>query len=133
MQNGSPLKAYFPVICVFLGTSLVLMLLRFLIPGSGIDFQVLHFGNVLLFLVGCISLRMSTRALTDKNVQVFLRLVYGSFMMKFFVFATAAFIYIFTHKKNINKPALLGCFALYILYTFFEIRSVLKQAKRKNA
>ncbi len=90
-------------------------------------------GNALLFLVGCISLRMSMKALTDKNVQVFLRLVYGSFMMKFFVFATVAFIYIFTYKKNINKPALLGCFALYILYTFFEIRTVLKQAKRKNA
>jgi hypothetical protein len=133
MQSGTPLKAYLPVVGVLLGTSLVLTVLRYFIPGSGIDFKVLHFGNLLLFLVGCISLRMSTRALTDKNVQVFLRLVYGSFMMKFFVFATVAFVYIFTYKKNINKPALLGCLALYILYTFFEIRTVLKQAKRKNA
>ena len=133
MQNGMPLKAYFPVICVFLGTSLVLMALRYIFPGTGIDFKVLQMGNALLFLVGCISLRMSMKALTDKNVQVFLRLVYGSFMMKFFVFATVAFIYIFTYKKNINKPALLGCLALYILYTFFEIRTVLKLAKRKNA
>ncbi len=133
MQNGVPLKAYFPVVGVFLGTSLVFVLLRFFIPGTGVDFRVLHQGNALLFLVGCISLRMSMKALTDKNVQVFLRLVYGSFIMKFFVFAAVAFIYIFTYKKNINKPALLGCFALYILYTFFEIRTVLKQAKRKNA
>jgi hypothetical protein len=76
---------------------------------------------------------MSTRALEHKNVQTFLRLVYGSFLMKFFVLAFAAIIYIAIYKKDTNIPALFGCFGLYFIYTFIELRTVMKQSKKRNA
>jgi hypothetical protein len=83
--------------------------------------------------VGWISVTMSKAALEHKNVQIFLRLVYGSFLLKFFVLAIGAFVYIALYKKNINKPALLGCFGLYIIYAIIELRSVMKQSKKPNA
>ncbi len=118
---------------LFLGISLLTLGFRWILPVKWMDYRVFLLGNLLLFLVGWISIRMSIRALKHKNVQVFLRLVYSSFLLKFFVLALGAFIYIAIYKKEINKPALFGCFFLYFIYTFAEVRSVMKQSKKPNA
>jgi len=133
MPIGSGNKAYIPVVYFFLIVSGLIILLQFLMPGPAINYRVLLIGNLLLFIVGNISVQMTVRALSDKNTQVFLRMIYGSFMLKFFVFAIAAFTYISIYKKAVNKPALFGCLGLYILYTIIEVRSALKQSKKPNA
>jgi hypothetical protein len=133
MQNRSWGKADFQIVYLFLLTSLLFLLLKFFFSGRAVNYNVLLYGNLLLFIVSWVSARMSSKAVIHKNVQVFLRLVYGSFLMKFFVLAIAAFVYISIFKKEVNKPALFGCFGLYILYTFIEVRSVLKQSKKPNA
>jgi hypothetical protein len=126
-------KADIQIIYLFLVFSLAFFVLKYFLPGTAVSFNVLLYGNLLLFVIGWISIRMSSKAVQHKNVQVFLRLVYGSFIMKFFVLAIAAFIYISVYKKDVNKPALFGCFGLYVIYTFIEVRSVLKQSKKPNA
>lgn len=133
MQNVAGRKAYFPIIYLFLGIAALILILEYALPGTSVNFHVLHIGNLLLFVVGCVSLQMNTRALHHKNVQVFLRLVYGSFFLKFFILATCAVIYIAIYKKDINKPALFGCFGLYFVYMIIEVRSVMKQRKKPNA
>ena len=133
MSNGSNRKIYLPVLYLFLGLSALFLLLFWLLPGTAVDYRVLMTGNLLLFLIGWISLRMNVKAMKHQNVQVFLRLVYSSFLLKFFVLAICAFIYIFLFKKQINKPGLFGCFGLYFIYTFIEVRSVMKQSKKTNA
>ena len=133
MQNGPDSKIYIPVLFFFLGLSVVFFLLPYMFSITAIDFRVLKIGNLLLFLLACISFRMNVRALLHKNVQGFLRLVYGSFLLKFFVIAIAAFVYIAVYKKEVNKPALFGFFGMYIVYTFIEVRSVMKLSKKTNA
>ena len=133
MQKSRIVKGEMQVIFLFLTLSLIFYALKNLISNTTVNYNVLILGNLLLFLVSWISIRMSTRAVQHENVQVFLRLMYGSFILKFFVLAIAAFIYISIFKKEVNKPALFGCFGLYILYTFIEVRSVLKQSKKPNA
>ena len=133
MQSRTRNRADFQIIYLFLLTNLLFILLKFLFPGKAVNYNVLLYGNLLLFIISWISVRMSMRAVVHKNVQVFLRLVYGSFLMKFFVLAIAAFVYISIFKKEVNKPALFGCFALYIIYTYIEVRTVLKQSKKPNA
>jgi hypothetical protein len=118
---------------LFIILSGIFYVLKNLIGQTTVNYNVLIFGNLLLFIVSWISIRMSTKAVRHENVQVFLRLMYGSFILKFFVLAIAAFIYISIFKKEVNKPALFGCFGLYILYTAIEVRSVLKQSKKPNA
>jgi hypothetical protein len=133
MQSRTRGRADFQIIYLFLLTSLLFLLLKFLFPGKSVNYNVLLYGNLLLFIVSWISVRMSTRAVVHKNVQVFLRLVYGSFLMKFFVLAIASFAYISILKKEVNKPGLFGCFVLYVIYTYIEVRTVLKQSKKPNA
>jgi hypothetical protein len=133
MQTGFFSKAYSPVIYLFVGFGSLFLALQYTLPGSAVSFKVLQIGNLLLFIVGFLSVRMTIKALLHKNVQVFLRLVYSSFLLKFFVLAIGAFIYIFLYKKQINKPALFGCFGLYFIYTFIEVRSVMKKSKNTNA
>jgi hypothetical protein len=133
MQKGIFGQNYSSLIYLFLGLSSLIFACQHFLNPSSINFTVLQLGNLLLFVIGWMSLRMSLQALHHKNVQVFLRLVYGSFLMKFFVLAIAACIYIFLYKKNINKPALFGCFGLYFFYMFMELRTVMKQSKNTNA
>ena len=133
MPIGSGNKAFLSLVYFFLLVSILIFALQYFMPRAAVDYRVLHIGNLLLFLVGSISVRMTLRALSDKNTQVFLRMIYGSFLLKFFAFAIAAFIYISMFKKEVNKPALFGSLGLYILYTIIEVRSALKQSKKTNA
>ena len=133
MPIGSGNKALLTIVYFFLLVNACVLALIWLQPASGMNYRVLLIGNLLLFLVGCLSVRMTLKALSDKNTQVFLRMIYGSFLLKFFVFAAAAFIYISAYKKGVNKPALFGCLGLYVFYTIIEVRSALKQSKKTNA
>lgn len=126
-------KALITVIYFFLFVNVCLFTLQWLMPLSGVNYRVMLIGNLLLFLVGCISVQMTVKALTDKNTRVFLKMIYGSFLLKFFVFAAAAFAYISVYKKEVNKPALFGCLGLYVFYTVIEVRSAMKQSKKSNA
>ena len=131
--NRTPVRTNFQIVYLFLASSVLFFTLKTFQGGTSVNYNVLLYGNLLLFIVSSISARMSSSAVQHKNVQVFLRLVYGSFIMKFFVLAIAAFVYISIFKSGVNKPALFGCFGLYIVYTFIEVRLVLKQSKKPNA
>ncbi len=133
MTTDSVNKAFISLVFLFLAFSIIFSLLWIFAIHTPVDFRVLLGGNSLLFVVGLISLRMNVKAMTHQSVQVFLRLVYGSFILKFFVLAVVAFVYIAVFKKAVNKPALFGCFGLYFIYTFLEVRSVMKLSKKPNA
>jgi hypothetical protein len=126
-------KAFITLIILFMSLTVLFFLLWIFSSDSVVDYRVLIGGNLLLFIVGMISLGMNTRAMKHQNTQGFLRLVYGAFILKFFVLAIVAFVYIAIFKKTVNKPALFGCFGLYFIYTFLEMRSVMKQSKKPNA
>jgi hypothetical protein len=126
-------KAFTSLAVLFLSLEVLFFLLWIFIKDPVVDYRVLLGGNLLLFIVGMISLRMNSSAMKHQNTQGFLRLMYGAFILKFFVVAIVAFVYISIFKKAVNKPALFGCFGLYLIYTFLEMRSVLKQSKKPNA
>jgi len=97
----------------------------------GVDQGVLIIGNLILFAVTIISYTISLRGLRSSNPYAVVRSVYGSFIIKFFVCAIAAFAYIMVVKKNVNKPALFACMGLYIVYTFLEVSVLTKLSKQK--
>jgi hypothetical protein len=126
-------KAFTSLVFLFLGLTMLFFLLWIFNKETVVDYRVLLGGNGLLFVVGLISLRMNTGAMKHQRTQGFLRLVYGAFILKFFVLAIAAFVYIAIFKKAVNKPALFGCLGMYFIYTFLEMRSVMNQSKKPNA
>ncbi len=133
MQNIPGRKAGLFLIYLFLGFTVIFGILLATATRMKIDFGALLAGNLLLFVISFWSFRLGIRALHHKNVHVFVRLVYSSLLLKLFLLSLAAFIYIAHFKQDVNKPALFGCFGLYLIYTFTEVRLVMQQSKQKNA
>ena len=101
---------------------------------NSVDQSVLIAGNLLLFLVSLTAFLITYRSLRSSNPQAFVRAMYGSFMIKFFLIAIVAFVYIMIARKNVNKPGLIACGILYIVYTVLETGALMKLLKqRKNA
>lgn len=131
MLNNTP-KLLAPVIILFV------ILNGFFIAGKSfldkwnIDQSVLIIGNLILFAITLVSFYIGKKGLQTNNPQAFVRSVYSSFIIKFFVIVVAAFVYIMMAKKDVNKPALIICMLLYIVYTFFEVRTLMKLSKQKR-
>jgi hypothetical protein len=95
------------------------------------DQTVLIFGNLLLFTVTLISFLLAKRGLKSANPNAFVRSVYRSVMIKFFICAIVAFVYIQITKKQVNKPALFVCMGLYLVYSFLEVSVLTKMLRSK--
>lgn len=97
----------------------------------GVDQDVLIIGNLFLFVVTLVSFFITKRGLKHQNPHVFTRSVMGSIMAKMFLCIIAAFIYISTYKKELNKPALFICMGLYLAYTFLEVSALTRLLRTK--
>ena len=86
----------------------------------------------MIWLATLISLFVLIRGERTTQPQAFVRSMYGSFLIRFFLILIAAFVYIMTAKKNVNKPALVICAGLYILYAGLEISALLRSLKNKK-
>ena len=128
------LKGLLPVIILFVVLNAVFIAGRSVLERWGADQGVLIIGNGILFLITLMSFSLAQRGLNSPNSHAFVRAVYGSVMIKLFLCLIAAFIYISTHKGNLNKPALFTCMGLYLLYTFMEVSALMKLLRvKKNA
>lgn len=96
------------------------------------DQAVLIGGNLILFIVTVVSYLLTSRSFSSPNPNAFVRAMYGSFMIKLFVCAIAAFAYIMSAKKEVNKPALFICLGLYAIYTTMEVAALMKLLKQKK-
>lgn len=85
-----------------------------------------------MFGITFLSFLMSEKGLQNKNPHAFVRAIYSSILLKFFICIIAAFIYISTNKQNINKPALFTCMGLYLVYTFVEVGVLTRMLKKRK-
>ena len=131
-MNRTNLKLIRPMILIFILLNAFFLTGRVWLAKKGIDQEVLIIGNMLLFLVSLVTFLITHRSLQSINPNAFVRAMYGGFIIKFFVVAIAAFVYIMATKKDVNKPALFTCMGLYIVYTFFEVSSLLRILKQKK-
>ncbi len=131
-MNKNLLQSIRPLVLVFI------FLTAFFITGKGwlekneVNQNVLIIGNLLLFLISLTAFLITNKALSSTNPQAFVRAMYSSFIIKFFVLAITAFVYIMVSKKNVNKPALVACAGFYIIYTGIETRALMKMLKQKK-
>ncbi|MCR6719828.1 MAG: hypothetical protein NVV59_05915 [Chitinophagaceae bacterium] len=120
-----------PVLIIFLMLNTFFLLGREWLQNKGFNTDVLVIANIFLVLLAIVSFLMTRRSLDAKNPNVFVRAIYGSFLMKFFAIAILAFVYIVViSKKEVNKPALYASLGLYVLYTVLEVRSLLQLLKK---
>jgi hypothetical protein len=123
-----------PLILLFVFLTAFFVTAKNWLTRYNINQDVLIIGNLLLFVVTIVSCFLFLRSIQSSNPNSFVRAMYGSFILKFFLIAIVAFVYIIITKKNVNKPALITCMVLYMIYTFIEVSVLLKLMKKnKNA
>ncbi|HUR66465.1 MAG TPA: hypothetical protein VMZ03_08930 [Chitinophagaceae bacterium] len=131
-MNKNALQPIRPLLLIFIFITAFCLTGKKWLAGQGIDHEVLLVGNLVLFAVSMGAYWVNYRSLRSTNPQSSVRAMYGSFMIKFFVVAIAAFIYIMMEKKNVNKGGLLVCAGLYVIYTVFETRALMGLARIKK-
>ena len=131
-MNKQSLRNFFPAIVLFLVLNSAFLILMKRLEGWGFDYAVLMYGNLLVFGICLLSYWMAVRGLTTKNTHAFFRWVYGSIMIKLFLLAGVAFVYIMMNKKEVNKPSLFFCMGLYVVYTIIEVSGLMKVNKQKT-
>lgn len=98
-----------------------------------INARVVMIANALLFVVSLIGLALQTKNINNKNAGTAIRGVMGATILKLFVLAVAAILYIFIEKANSNIGAIIISMVLYIAYTVIETRTALKINRQQSA
>lgn len=124
--------SFLPLIIVFVILNAVLITGRSWLAKKGIEQEVLIVGNLLIALVSILSVVLTQRSFKSTNPHVFVRAVYSGFIIKFFVLAAAALVYIMLSGKNVSRPAIFSCMALYVIYSFIEVSALLRLLKQKK-
>lgn len=128
MRNNAA-RSFLPIIILFLTLNVFFIAGKGLLESWNADQGVLIVGNLLLFVITLISFLIAKKGLRNTNPHAFVRSVYGGIMLKLFICIIAAFIYIASFGKALNKPALFTCMGLYLLYTFLEVSILTKMLK----
>jgi len=127
-------RPYFSIILLFLAFNALFLTGRRWLEKINTDADVLIIGNSVLFVATLLSFFLYNRSLRNNQPHKFLKYIYSGMFLKMMICLIAAFIYIATFKKNVNKPAIFGCMFLYFLYTFVEVSILLRLSKeQKNA
>lgn len=125
-------KLFLPLLLLFLLINVLTLTNSTLCSRWEIDRYVVMGGNLLLLGTTFISFLIFSRGFRSDNPHVFGRSIYASFLVRFFACAAAAAIYILVTKKEVNKPGLIICMGLYILYTVLEVRALGRLLKQKK-
>ncbi len=129
MKNRVYGRAFLPILAVFLVSSGLTLLGASLLREWKTDSGVLLVGNELFFGLTAISYLLHIKSLRSPNPHVFVRMIYSSLIIKMMVCMVAALLYGWL-SKTVNKNAILGCFILYVVYTFLEVRALMKFIKK---
>jgi hypothetical protein len=130
MENKAKGRSFLPILLVFIALTLFFSAARGLLAGWAFDYKVLLAGNGILFLVTSISFYLYLKSLQNNNIQAFLRTVYGGLLVKFCVCLVAVFLYAYLARPHVNRNGVFGCFVLYILYTFLEVRILMQRIRK---
>ncbi len=131
-MNKDFIRSIRPLFIIFIALTAFFITGNKWLVEKGINHEVLIIGNLIIFSATILALWVLLKAGDSSNPQSFVRAMYGSFMVRFFVILVAAFVYIMTAKKNVNKPGIIGCAVIYAVYSVLEISVLLKMMKKKK-
>lgn len=105
-----------------------------LFPALGMEVVVVFSGNTILLLATLLALFFFTKSIAQEKPFALVKYVYLAMFAKLGVCLLPAVVYILYAGKNINKPGLLFCAFMYLVYSYAEVSLLLKQNKlRSNA
>lgn len=96
------------------------------------NMAALQGAHLLIWVTTLLTYRITAGSFNHPNPQRSVRAIMGSLLIKFFVIAVGAFVYILYQRKQVNLPALAGGALLYVLYTALETRALLRELQRTH-
>lgn len=126
------MKMLIPVFLFFGTSSSFILLSHDWLHSKGLDSDLLTGGNIFLFLLCMVSFVFLRKSIVTASPQIFIRNFYLSFLVKFMLVAVTVLIYAKT-RNDVNRLSVIVCMALYLVYTFIEVRIILKESKKQNA
>ena len=132
MENKVSSRSFLPIVLTFILFTVLIFAIRPLLTEWKLDYTVVLSGNGLLFLLTAASFYLYAKGLRNDNPHVFVRALYGSLLIKFLGCILAVLIYAAVARQGVNRNGILGCFILYMLYTFLEVRVLLQLSKPKK-
>ncbi len=132
-SNRKP-RPYVAIILIYIAFNALFLTGRNWLEKYNADADVLIIGNTILAAATLLSFFLYLKSLRNNKAQAFLKYIYSGMFLKMIICLIAAFIYIASFGKEVNKPALFGCMFLYFLYSFVEVSILLRMSKeQKNA
>ncbi len=125
-------NTYLPLIFIFVFVNALCVIFNNKLDEWHINHFVVQAANLLLFLLMFGSAYLHIKAFYKPNPHAFLRSVLGATVLKLFVIAGAAFIYLLVAGENKSIYAVLSGLVLYIVYTVVEMRGIIKMNKQEN-
>jgi hypothetical protein len=128
MENKT--RSFWPIAAIFVVVALFALAARnWLAERWNMDYLVLSVGNLVLFLATVFSFYLYSKALRNKNIQLFLRMMYSSLLVKMVFCLAATLLYLFIAGRDVNKAAIIACFVLYMVYTYIEVKILMRLSK----
>jgi hypothetical protein len=121
-----------PIFILFVFLTAFFVSAKSMLIRRNVDTDVLIIGNLVLIMVTLLSYLLLYRGVQSVNPHAFVRAMYLSFIIKFFIIVLAAALYILIAKSNVNKAGLIICLFLYLVYTFMEVSVLTKMMKQKK-
>ena len=125
-------KKYLPLVFLFVIVNSNAVVFKPFLGRHQIDNLVIIVANTLLFLIAMLSLYLQSKSMNNTNPHAMVRGVMGSVVLKLFVLGTAAFLYLYAAGESKSVNALFISMALYLLYTWIEVRLTLQLKSPKN-
>jgi uncharacterized membrane protein len=120
-----------PILLLFLGINFFGLVFYKQLNTAGVDADVFLVGHVFVFTLTMVSFYLLNKGLNAKTTYSFMSSVYGSFLMKLVLGASAVVGYVMYAGDEKNLPAVFANLFLYLFYTFLEIRGLLEILKKK--
>lgn len=127
-------RIYVPLLLTYVFINSLLFIFGGRLSNWKMDRDVLIVGNLVLLGATALSLFFYLRSLRTGKGTELLKYVYAGVFTKLIVCILAVFPYIIIAGKQVNKPALIICAGLYLVYSAMEVAILLKHNKlQKNA
>jgi hypothetical protein len=132
-MDKAELRNFFrPIIVFFVLINAVCLTCGKWLNAKGIDYAVLIYANLILFVLTIIACFIHIKAVKSKNPYAFVRGVTMASFLKLIVIAASVAVY-FALSETQNIYAVGIAMAFYIAYTIFEVKGAMRLNRDKNA
>jgi len=126
------IRLFLPFIFLLIFVNGLSITFKSALQSHNIDNAVVIVANFLLFIISVFSIKMQLRSMDNTNPHLMVRVVMSSVVIKLFVLGAAAFIYLYIAGETKSVNALFISMALYLIYTWIEVRISLRLNPSKN-